>query len=160
MDWFLQDIQDVWINRESWLIRGGMIAVGVTMFLVGLFKIILGNKIKNKLLRKTILSFLSLVLVAPVTVIYLLTNSVNGMDHFWVIYLSNCSLTIIVYWFYENTQLRELLCLTGKSVITKAISMLFNKFSAIKDDHKKECSDVTTENFFKSSYNEDDLTNL
>lgn len=160
MDWFLQDIQDVWINRESWLIRGGMVAVGVTMFLMGLFKIILGNKIKNKLLRKTILSFLSIVLVAPVTVIYLLINSVNGMDHFWVIYLSNCSLTIIVYWFYENTQLRELLYLTGKSVITKALSTLFNKFSAIKDDSRKECSDVTTKNFFKSSYNEDDLTNL
>lgn len=155
MDWLLQDIHNIWLNHECWLIYGGIVSVGVTIFLMGLFKILIGNKIKSKMLRKTLLSFVSVVLVAPVTAGYLWAKTVSGMDYFWYIYLFNALMTIVVYWFYENTQVRELFATAGKKVLSKVISANMEKFKDSVDEFKE-----TANRAEKSKYNEDDLTNL
>ena len=158
MDWLLKDIWSIWLNREIWLFYGGLITVSVTIFLVGALKALIGNKIQNKLVRKTVLSFVSVALVAPITAIYLALNTVNGFTYYWYIYAFNAVCTIVVYWFYENTHLRELLALIGRNTILKATKALFSKdekavptaMQSIRNDAKKVIK----------SYSEDDLENL
>ena len=157
MDWLLQDIRSILSNLEIWVIYGGLISVGVTIFLIGLFKILIGNRIHNKLIRKTVLSFLSIIVVAPVTAIYLLTNTVHGIDYFWYLYAINAVGTVIVYWFYENTQIRTLFSLVGKTTVEKIFSAFISQDKSQQEVVKEIREDAKNR---VKSYNEDDLTGL
>jgi hypothetical protein len=161
MEWLLQDIHNIWLNREIWVMYGGLITVGVTIFLMGVLKKLFGDKIQNKLVRKTVLAFFSVVLVAPITATYLIFNTASGIDYFWYMYALNAIGTIVVYWFYENTHLRELLALIGRNTIMKVFTAIFKKdkdttvqnvTSSIRDDAKKIVKSV--------KYEDDDLKNL
>ena len=157
MDWLLQDISDIWLNLELWVIYGGIISVSVTIFLMGIFKTLVGNRIQNKLVRKTVLSFLSIILVAPTTAIYLMTNTANGLNYFWYIYAFNSICTIVIYWFYENTQLRELLAVIGRNTLGKVLQAIFSKNSTIQQTSESIRSSVKES---VKSYVDDDLKNL
>lgn len=159
MEWLLNDLYQIWLNRESWVLYGGMIVVGMTMALMGTLKLVFGNKIQNKLLRKTILSFVSVILIAPLTALYLCLNQPNGIAYFWYVYAANCVFTIVVYWFYENTHIRELLSLVGKNTIYRAWSAIVNKNADPKETVKQIQADAK-KIVSKSKYDEDDLKNL
>lgn len=155
---------EVWLNYilSNWqaILVGGAVIVGVVVFLMGLFKKFIGNRIHNKMLRKTVLSFLSLAIVPPITALY---TFYNGWA--WDMYWLNCVLyavsTIVVYWFYEGTHLREMLGLIGAVTVGKVWASL--KKNPMDIDALKELAPAINENAkqeMKKKYNEDDLNNL
>lgn len=131
---------------------GGVIVVGMVIFLVGILKKIALNKIKIKLLRKVILSFLSILLVIPLTFLWDLCKNI-GFEYFWIRCAVNSFATIIVYWFYENTGIRNLLELIGQNTIKKLIQAGTNPknevIQEIEEDTKKALK-----------YEEEDLKDL
>jgi hypothetical protein len=97
---------------------GGIIVVSVVIVLLGCLKGALINKITNKLARKIILAFSSVVLVFPLTALYFVVDGIN-FDHYWLGSAMNVVLTILAYWAYENTALRDFIHWVGKTVINK-----------------------------------------
>ena len=87
---------------------GGVIVSSTVIVLLGVIKKFLINKISNKLVRKVILAFSSVILVFPLTALYFLGDEIN-FDHYWLGSAMNAVLTILVYWLYENTALRDLI---------------------------------------------------
>jgi hypothetical protein len=146
------------IHGES-LLSGGLTVVGIVIFIMGVLKTALINRISHKLARKIILSFLSILLVFPATVI---SNYAQGLgtEYLWVTYAINASATIIVYWFYENTGFRSLLELIGKTTLNKIASSVVSKESkedfltAIQQSQQEALTTV------KKKYKDDDLKNL
>lgn len=119
-EWIVENARYFLSDWENLLV-GGVIVVSVVIFLMGILKVLLVNKIKNELLRKVILAWSSLVVVLPVTAIYVVVKGVN-MDYFWSVYAVNCIATILIYWLYENTALRTSLHKIGKKVVMAFIS--------------------------------------
>lgn len=157
MEVFLESIHRIWLNFETWVVIGGLISVGVTIFLMGLFKSVLANRIKNKAVRKTVLAFASLFVVAGVTAVYLYTNTAHGLDYFWYMYAVNAVGTIVVYFFYENTHVRELLSLIGRNTVFKLGRAIFCEKSLGSDLASELREDART---IAKSYKDDDLKNL
>lgn len=108
-------------NWETALI-GGVIVVSAVIVIMGALKFLF-NKIKNKYLRKFLLSFSSVLLAMPATAIYFVSSGIS-FDYYWIGYAMTAFATIIAYWFYENTCLRELIQKIG----TLTIGRLFNAF--------------------------------
>lgn len=106
---------------------GGIIVVSAVIVIMGILKVAF-NKINNKLLRKFLLSFSSVVLVLPVTAIYFAGAGIN-FDYYWVGYGLCAFATIIVYWLYENTCLRDLIHKIGSLSIAKFTSYAANRIT-------------------------------
>lgn len=144
---------------EHELFRLGVIAVSIVIFLMGVLKSALINKISNKLVRKLILAWGSIIIALPVTAAIVYLKELQSA-HFWTFYVINCVSTIITYWFYENTALRDTLSFIGK----KALSI----FTCDKPEcHKETIKDIQKEveslletPVKSTSYKDDDLKNL
>jgi hypothetical protein len=149
--YFLSD----WYN----LVIGGLVVVGVIIFLMGMLKSLLINKVKNSLMRKIILSWGSLILTLPATVLSILCNGF-AFEHFWCIYAINCVGVILIYWVYENTALRNSLALIGKKVVTKIFLNLEETKEAVKSANKDVESLLNNSSKSLSKYKDDDLKNL
>ena len=144
------------------ILVGGAVIVGVIMFLMCCFKTSVGNKIKNKHIRKTVLSFLSVALAFPITALYTLYNNWSWEYYWWMCGLYALA-TIVVYWFYEGTHIREGLVWLGKITVGKVIC-------AIKGNPKEvdkaltqmmEGINADAKSVLKNHlYKEDDLNNL
>lgn len=150
IDWIVSLTDYIFSNWQSLLV-GGLVVMGVVIFLMGVLKKLVFNRLQNKLLRKVILSFFSLILVLPATVLSILYNKFD-MDYFWVFYTVNAFGTIIVYWFYENTGLRNLLALIGKNTVLK----LFQ--SENREDAMSEANEEAAQ--MLKGYDEKDLEDL
>lgn len=161
-EWIVSAMQYTLSNWQSLLVEG-VIAVGVVIFLMGVLKKLFLDKIPNKLVRKIVVSFLSLIIVLPATVIVIIYNRLD-MTYFWVFYAINAAATILLYWFYENTGLRNLLSLIGKNTVYKLLGCLFNKEKNISDDLEKTMEEINKDTVSmlkeESKYKEDDLKNL
>ena len=150
---------DFILSHGDSLLSGGLIVVGVVIFIMGVLKKALINKISHKLARKIILSFLSILLVFPATVI---SNYAQGLgtDYLWMTYVINAVATIIVYWFYENTGFRSLLELIGRTTLKKiALSTLSDNpskdiLATVKQSQQEAITAI------KKKYKDDDLKNL
>lgn len=167
MEWFLSSIYQIWLNRGIWLYYGGMISVGVTIFLVGCLKKALLGRVHNELVRKVVVFSLSIVMVAPVTAIYLCFNAPNAFAYFWWLYGFNVAAMLIIYAFYENFLIRNLLELIGKNTVWRIFTALFCKgkkptveetVKSIREDTKKIVQKY--ENKIVKKYDDDDLKNL
>lgn len=150
---------DFILSHGDSLLSGGLIVVGVVIFIMGVLKTALINKISHKLARKIILSFLSILLVFPATVI---SNYAQGLgtEFLWVTYAINASATIIVYWFYENTGFRSLLELIGKTTLHKIATSVISsesKQDVLATVRQSQQEALTT---VKKKYKDDDLKNL
>ena len=99
---------------------GGAVIVGVVMFLMCCFKHSLGNKIKNRAFRKTVLSFMSVILVFLMTAFYMFWNDWDWSHYWWLSGLFAVA-TIVIYWFGEGTHIREGLIWLGKHRVGKII---------------------------------------
>lgn len=154
-NWIVQNGRFILSNPHLVLV-GGLIVVSIVFFLMGLFKKYIANRIKNKGLRKTVLSFSSIVLVIPFTIGQVFYNGLSLEDSFLVLYLVNAFSTIFVYWFYEGTHIREGLSFIGKKV-------LGNWFKDPKGTEKQAVEDFkslltgTPIVIQESKYKEDDL---
>lgn len=149
--YFLSD----WFN----LVIGGLVVVSVIIFLMGILKSLLINKVKNNLLRKIILSWGSLILTLPATAVSILCNGFS-FEHFWGVYVINCVEVILIYWFYENTALRNSLALIGKKVITKIFLNPEEMKEAVKSANRDVESLLNNSSKSLSKYKDDDLKNL
>lgn len=160
-DWILYNARFVLSNWQIVLV-GGICVVGVIMFLMGVLKKSLVNRIKNKMLRKTVLSFLSVILVAPSTLVQILCEELP-FSQFWVIYTINVIATIVLYWFYEGTHIRELLALIGKNVLKIFVGCLSNTEKDLQEsleDAKDKATETAVNTIKEHKYNEKDLDNL
>lgn len=114
---FLANFQDFFV--------GGIIVASATIVLMGFLKKFLINRIPNKLGRKCVLSFASLVVCLVVTFFFLIGNELSGQC-FWFIYGVNAISTILTYWLYENTGCRDLIAFIGNKTIKKYIGIVYN----------------------------------
>lgn len=124
------------ILMEQWqrAATGGIIVACAVIFIMGIVKKAALGKIKNKLLRKVVLSFTSLALTFPVTALYFVGDGIS-FEWYWYGCALMCVLTIITYWLYENTGLRNLIALIGQNTVGKYITVLLAAVVSAKDDN-------------------------
>lgn len=144
------------------ILVGGAVIVGVVIFILGCLKVSIVNRIHNKMLRKTLLSFLSVALVFPTTAAYTLYNGWSWEYYWWLCGLFALA-TIVVYWFYEGTHLREGLAWIGKTTVGKFLVLIRSKpenvdaaLRQLTKDANKDAKTVLKAHRYK----EDDLNNL
>jgi hypothetical protein len=99
----------------------------------------------------------------PVTAGSILYNGFST-EHFWSIYIANCILTIAVYWFYENTALRDSLALIGGKILSKVFkSKSKEETMEILKAAENEIKTLLTEEkttTIQHTYKDDDLDNV
>lgn len=158
MEWLYNCIQ--WILSDwKTVLLGGLIVVSVVIFLMGVLKKILFDKVKNKMLRKTLLSFSSIILVAPATAVWIVSKGWSwDWNVFWTLYAVNSVATVLIYWFYEGTHVRELLSLIGKNTIAKWFKV-FSSGEAITSV-SEEVEQDAVEVIKTSKYRDEDLKKL
>ena len=146
-------------NLEFYL-YGSIAVICSVIVLMGGLKLALVNKVQNKLVRRLILAFSSIAMVFPATYFSCWLSGV-GFSRYWQLFVLNALGTILTYWLYENTGLRNLINIVGKTAILKII-LAFSKHSENKDvktsreEAKKEVANLTKEanNTLKKSIDE------
>lgn len=104
------------------IILAVVIMVSAIIVAIGLLKPIAFNKIQNKHIRKVALSFSNVIGCFITAFIYFLINGWAFKYYFLAaLCLSVCC--IVIYWFYENTCLRNLINVVGTIAIRKALSL-------------------------------------
>lgn len=104
-------------NWETfWLV--GVIMVSAITVLIGILKPILFDKIKIKALRKTCLAFSNVALCFLGNAILFLANHLN-FDIYFHSSFTTAIVSILWYWLYENTCLRDLIHKIGSVVLNK-----------------------------------------
>jgi hypothetical protein len=159
MDWMYQ-LLELFTSNWNTVMLGGLVVVGVVMFLMGLLKPVVFDKITNKGVRKTVLSITSLILVFPATIVWIISKGWEwNWAVFWLLYTLNCIQTIVVYWLYEGTHIREALQLLGKKTIVKWISAIAmgRELTSVSESVDKYAEDTLKQN---SKYKDEDLKNL
>lgn len=149
------------------ILMGGITVVGVVIFLMGVIKNFSFIKhIKNKTVRKVILSWSSIFLTVCITVISVWLNELR-QEHFAFICIVNSIGTILLYWVYENTAFRDLLGFIGKHTIIKILTRKPRTEEEAKQIASEICKDaasllysVNQESPATSRYRDDDLKNL
>ena len=144
-------------------ITGGIIVACAVIFIMGILKKALLGKITNKLLRKVVLSFASLILTFPATALYFVGDNIS-FRWYWYGCALMCVLTILTYWLYENTGLRDLITLIGRNTVGKYATVLIAALAAgkgnadtksqltktteaLKDEVKKELKKTVKEDY-------------
>ena len=158
MNSILQSMSLVVSDWQSFLV-GGIVVVGVVMFLMGVLKSTVFDRIKNKMLRKTLLSFVSVILVAPSTAVYMFSKGWEwSWGSFMILYMVNTVATVVFYWFYEGTHLRELLSLIGKNTVMKWVNVLKGGGSLV--EVAEEVDKHAVQQIKNAEYDEEDLKDL
>lgn len=148
-------------NWETfWLI--GVIMVSAITVLIGLLKPILFNKIKIKALRKTCLAFSNVALCFIGNAILFFANNLN-FDIYYHSSFATAIVSILWYWLYENTCLRDLIHKIGSVVLNKLKGGQLTKkdqeeivkevktiVAEVKKDHKKAQKVVKTDKELKN----------
>lgn len=114
-----------------------LIMVSAVIVLLGVLKKFIFNKIQNKLLRKIVLSILSIALVFGAVAVNFLIEKIS-FDHY-LIYAGFCSVaTIIIYWLYENTGLRDGLHKIGSLALSKTWGVFGAFLSKVAEGKKTD----------------------
>lgn len=106
---------------------GGIIVACSVIFLMGILKKFVFNRVQNKLARKILLSFCSVVLTFPVTALYFVSDNINFQWYWWGCLLTSI-LTILTYWLYENTGLRNVIGVIGELTVNKWVRVIYVAF--------------------------------
>lgn len=127
-------------NFNDFVIEG-VIMISAIITILGILKKFLFNKIKNKAVRKFLLSITSLVFVFVGTGAKFIIKSTPFADY--LLYAIAYSLgTIVIYWFYESFGIRLGLHEIGKLTLNKLwklVCKIFKKiFAGEKVDVEKE----------------------
>ena len=121
---------------------GGIIVVCAIIVLEGILKKAFLGKVKNKLLRKVLLAMASLILVFPATALYFVSDKIS-FDYYWYGCTVVAILTIVGYWLYENTALREAIGFIGNKTVVKFATVLYY---AVKHPEKDIREDLYSTN--------------
>lgn len=127
---------------ENWrqVLVGGAIVISAVIVIMGMIKKLF-DKVPNKYLRKFLLALTSVVLVLPVSAIYFVCAGID-YQYFWGDYALLAGATIITYWLYENTCLRELIQKIGSLTLGK-----FFKYVTIRIQNNEDLDDESLEDF-------------
>lgn len=118
MDFIFSTTKMILQNWQNYWLGGILVVFAIVVFEGLLKKYFLDKVIKNKLVRKIILSFLSIALAFPSTAIYLFIEKIS-FDYYWYGVVTFILLTIITYWVYENTGARNAIHFIGKNTLLK-----------------------------------------
>lgn len=111
---FAQHLANNWQD----VIIAGVIVCCVNVFLTGVFKNLVGNRVTNARARKVLLFSFSILLLAPVVFAYLMIAGEN-LRYFVGCYLAVIPAEIVFYAFYENSLLRDFVNFVAKKFIGK-----------------------------------------
>jgi hypothetical protein len=116
---------------QNWhrAVVGGIIVACSVIFLMGILKKFVFNRVQNKLARKVLLSFGSVALTFPITALYFLSDNISFTWYWWGC-LFTAILTIVTYWLYENTGLRNVIGIVGELTVNKWVKVLYVAFMA------------------------------
>lgn len=156
----------VFNNSYEFLVAALIMCSAIIVFL-GIMKPLVYNKIKIALLRKSALAFSSVFLCfAVMAVVFLVRN----LDFHWYLCsaVSQSVFTIVVYWLYENTCLRNLIKKIGTFTLSKIASIFVGKVQDEKIDLTKELERASVDLVEKAKYElksetkklDDELKNL
>lgn len=134
-DWIIVTTEYILSNWQTLLI-GGVYAVSMVIFVLGCLKPLIKRWVKNTTLCKVIFAWLSIALNIPATAVSVWIEELPS-DHFWTFVVMNAISTVLVYFVYENTALRNALHWFGKKTITLLFSKNVSPLKA-KADIKKE----------------------
>lgn len=137
-DWIFNTV-DYFLSNWQELLWGGACAVGLVIFILGCIKPWIKKWITNDTLRKVVLAWLSVILNVPMTTVSVWVNKLPT-EHFWTFIVLNVVGTIIVYFLYENTALRNGLHWLGKKIFT-AVFLDTDKKSSV-NEIRKEAEDL------------------
>lgn len=128
---------------ENWkqALIGGAIVISAVIVIMGMIKKLF-DKVPNKYLRKFLLALTSVVLVLPVSAIYFVCAGID-YKYFWGDYALLASATIVVYWLYENTCLRELIHKIGSLTLGRFFNYVFGKVTGAKDFEEETSKELT-----------------
>lgn len=140
----------VYANWYDFLVAALVMCSAIIVFL-GIMKPLLYNKIKNALLRKSALAFSSVFLSFAVMAVVFL---VRKFDFHWYLCssVSQALFTIIVYWFYENTCLRNLIKKIGTMVLSKIGLVFLSKVQDEEVDLSKELAKASDDLVEKTKF--------
>lgn len=137
---YIAKIATVFFANWQRALLGGLIVISTVITLVGALKMIAIDKIPNKLVRKIVLAFSSVVLAFPITALYFLGDGIN-FEYYWV-GSGLCSVaTILVYWLYENTGCRNLIHYVGSLTVGKFVKYIARGIVA-SDGNTKTSNEV------------------
>lgn len=134
-DWIIATVEYILSNWQTLLI-GGVYAVSIVIFVLGCLKPVIKRWISNSTLCKVIFAWASVLLNIPATAVSVWLEGLPS-EHFWTLAVINAISTILVYFVYENTALRNGLHWFGKKILT----LLFSKYvspAQAKADIRKE----------------------
>ena len=119
METLLSNISGKWED----LLLLGVIMVSAITVLIGILKPFVFNKIKWKPLRRALLAFSNVALCFVSTVV-LFEIEHYSYDMYWYSAGAVSVFSILWYWFYENTCLRDLIALIGKTTLKAVYNVL------------------------------------
>lgn len=118
----------------------GLIMVSAIIVFIGVLKPLLFNKMSCKPLRKVLLGLMDLVFALGATAVSFVIKGVN-FEHYLYASAAVFVMTIVVYWFYENTCFRNLIHTIGSVALKKCGTLIAKYFSASKE----ETAEIKTE---------------
>ena len=119
-------------NYETFVITGAIMVSAIIVF-IGFLKLAVINKVSSKPLRKSLLALsVAVISFATMAVWFLIKH--YDFSLYWQCSVGLFLACIVVYWFYENTHLRDVIHRIGVFTIKKFASVLLLAFS---DDTKK-----------------------
>ena len=153
---------DFFIDNQNEIITTVIIMVSAVIVFMGILKGILFNRIKSKSIRCVALSFSSLAIMFAVVAVYFF---IHGLDFK---YFLPCGavvnvIMIVVYWLYENTQLRTGIHKIGSFVVKMIFNRFASKVNEVASGTEVIGSSLETmlkKNETKTSGKKDDLKNL
>ena len=119
-------------NFKEILVTGAIMVSAIIIF-IGFLKPILFNKIRCKPIRRILLALSDILFSFAATAIYFVIEGFPW-TYYWQTSVGVTCLCIVVYWFYENTCLRDLIGKIG----TMAVKKFFKVFLMIFDDKDKQ----------------------
>lgn len=136
-DWIIMTMNYILSDWQTLLI-GGACAVSMVVFILGCFKPFIKRWVSNSTLRKVLFAWLSIALNIPATAVSIWIEDLPT-EHFWTLAVINAVGTILVYFVYENTALRNALHWLGKKIITMLFSQVVSPEQAKQSIHKEAC---------------------
>ena len=131
----------------------GVIMVSAIIVLIGILKPLLFNRIPWKPLRKACLAFTNVALCfAGVAIWYWIENIV--FDFYWQTSIAISCFSIIVYWLYENTCLRDLIGKVGKLTLGKVGNVICLAIEGKDEDTIKKEIELSRESLKKATKEE------
>lgn len=136
IDFILKYANLILANWEKVLI-GGVCTVAAVIVFFGMIKGFV-EKIPNKKLKKFVKAFGSLILVLPATAGTFAIEQIS-FDHYWVGVVLNTLGTIVGYWVYEHTFLRDFIQFIGENTLKKFWAVFVEVIkSSIKNSKDKK----------------------